>query len=326
MWNGTSYWMAVSVSQQPFRAHSNDLLTWTIDACEYSIGLGPVHIQPGNLRLNTVSSSIAYLESDDFGKTWSQYYPGGNASDVVFANGKYVGCFSNYHIYSTDKKNWTSYTFYAASLNNGYSTIDFDGTYFKAAGNTGWSGTFPNAYSFKSSNPNGASYWAIDANTVPVSNFKYVGTHWFGNYYLYNNGSSSYALIVDGLTQSLAGSNPTASAWRDYAYGNGTYVAVGDSGNLYTTTDPSVGSNWVKRTTYNLTNINGLEIKRVAFGNGVFVAVGNYLCNYSYDNGVTWQYAPFPSNVALAGMVWNGSKFIAISTVGSVYTLVPPPP
>jgi hypothetical protein len=59
---------------------------------------------------------------------------------------------------------------------------------------------------------------------------------------------------------------PQARALSSITYGNGTFVAVGGSGTILTSTD---GIDWIRQSTADPTSLFG-----VAFGNGNFVAVG----------------------------------------------------
>jgi len=92
---------------------------------------------------------------------------------------------------------------------------------------------------------------------------------------------------IDDKTMAIIGSN----SWNGIAYGNGKYVAVGDSGYTAYSTD---GVNWTQKQIVNFTSLN-----KIAFGNGKFVAVGKgteigstntYYGNIIYSSdGINWE-------------------------------------
>lgn len=76
-----------------------------------------------------------------------------------------------------------------------------------------------------------------------------------------------------GQTSPSPGSTWTLQTSASYplngvAYGNGTFVAVGEDGTILTSRD---GRNWTRQTSGTSKDLDG-----VAYGNGTFVAVGKY--------------------------------------------------
>jgi hypothetical protein len=71
------------------------------------------------------------------------------------------------------------------------------------------------------------------------------------------------------------------------AYGNGVFVAVGEYGTVFRSTN---GSSWTQVTQYPGAGQSSHDLKAVAFGDGRFIAVGNApSAYYSDDLGLTWQ-------------------------------------
>ena len=91
---------------------------------------------------------------------------------------------------------------------------------------------------------------------------------------------------TDGTTWTTRTSGFGTTTIRGVTYGDGLYVAVGDSGKLTTSTD---GTTWTTRTSgFASTNIKG-----VTHGDGLYVAVG--------DSGTmtTNSAVPFPTLLSL---------------------------
>jgi hypothetical protein len=98
------------------------------------------------------------------------------------------------------------------------------------------------------------------------------------------------------------------------AYGNGTYVAVGDSGTVLVSQD---GTQWsVVRSLTSLISFRG-----IVFGHGRFVAVGYYPAAKRYEgiilnslDGVTWNVSNIPAKSIslLAAVTYGKNLFVAV--------------
>lgn len=101
-----------------------------------------------------------------------------------------------------------------------------------------------------------------------------------------------------------------ADPLRSLAVGNGTTVAVGDASRILTSVDGGV--TWVEPAlddTYYL--------RSVAFGSGVFVAVG-YYCLLTSVDGLTWTSHDDFGN--LTGVAFGAGHFVAVGGNGQVVT------
>lgn len=149
---------------------------------------------------------------------------------------------------------------------------------------------------------------------------------------------------------------PQGNNLNAITYGNGLFVAVGDNGTILTSPD---GTTWTSRTsgttskiysvTYNGTNLfvaavdgnkvatssNGIDwavsntgmscqFYALAFGEGIFVAVGSDSCGqyyYTSANGLVWTYhsPQQPTGGILYGIAYGDTagKFVAIGESGS---------
>lgn len=114
-------------------------------------------------------------------------------------------------------------------------------------------------------------------------------------------GRGAFAISEDGLKWSLSGI-PTTLDLYDVAYGNGTYVVVGDAGAMFTSPD---GSQWTSRSS------NGIDLGGVAFGNGVFVSVNlNGAVSVSSD-GVAWSSGGTPISLFdFPGLDFLNNQFV----------------
>lgn len=94
-----------------------------------------------------------------------------------------------------------------------------------------------------------------------------------------NDGSVAHS--VDGLTWT-AHDVPGASSIQDVAYGEGVYVAVAFSENLYTSPD------LVTWTTRSIANSDADNFSNVEFGNGRFVAFKSFGVPALSEDGINW--------------------------------------
>jgi hypothetical protein len=95
-------------------------------------------------------------------------------------------------------------------------------------------------------------------------------------------------------------------------YGNGTFVAVGEPGSLYTSSD---GETWTWRNSG-----ENQSLGDVAFGGGAFVAVGGGGTILSSPDGVTWTWRNSGINQDLYGVVYGSNTFVAVGDQGSILT------
>ena len=90
--------------------------------------------------------------------------------------------------------------------------------------------------------------------------------------------------------------SPTANYLRGIVFGNNTFVAVGDSGNIVRSDN---GSSFDNVTSPVTTDLYG-----VGFGNSTFVAVGDNgtILRSTMDNGSSWDNATSPTPNQLRGV------------------------
>ncbi|MBO5319023.1 MAG: hypothetical protein J6B01_04345 [Ruminococcus sp.] len=124
----------------------------------------------------------------------------------------------------------------------------------------------------------------------------------------------SYTTIHLSQLPWTAGNGAGSNILRSVTYGNGKFVAVGNSGATYYSSD---GINW---TAGSGTESNTLY--SVAYGNGKFVTVGRgdeagYI-SYSED-GVTWSSGSEYGDYNFYSVTYGNNKFVAVGDTGVIY-------
>jgi len=105
---------------------------------------------------------------------------------------------------------------------------------------------------------------------------------------------------------------------KDVTYGNGRFIAVGENGAIFTSSD---GLNWSAPI-----SVKGNTLNAVTSNDSLFVAVGGDSFRgengtiLTSPDGVNWseQFSPIPE--ALNGVTWNGSLFVAVGDSGTIIT------
>ena len=98
--------------------------------------------------------------------------------------------------------------------------------------------------------------------------------------------------------------NYTTNNLNDITYGNSTFVAVGNSGNILTSSD---GTSWDNRTSGTSNDLNG-----VSYENSTFVAVGENGTIVTSSDGITWTSLFFgftTDNISTAKLTVSNSSY-----------------
>jgi hypothetical protein len=137
-----------------------------------------------------------------------------------------------------------------------------------------------------------------------------------GKFLTTNGTAESWGTVTSPITWTPRYTHPTNLEFTSIATNNSTiYVAVGLSGTLVSSTDSGV--TWATRTSGFSTN----AINSVAFGNGIFVAVGAAGTITTSTDGVTWTART--SNVStneLFYVAYLNSNFVAVGNGGNAGT------
>ncbi len=108
-----------------------------------------------------------------------------------------------------------------------------------------------------------------------------------------------------------AGTNQQTTIRGLAALGN-AYAAVGDSGNIYTSTDRT---NWVKQTSGTTSSL-----RSISAGTSNFVAVGASGRILTSPDGTNWTIQTSPTANTLAAVCYGEGQFVAVGTSGTTLT------
>ncbi len=205
----------------------------TLPAAWLSAGTATVNCVVSDMKggTNVVSQNVVLSDPlDNWVKRATGIGPTTNLNDICLGNGRLVAVGTKATTaYSDDGTNWTVHASGNVFMGNVYfEGVVHDGSQFVAAGLD---------YDFDA--PAG---WEQVIFTSPD------GSYWTQQY------------------QSDDGSG-TPVSFNDIAFGNGTYVAVGDNGTIV---NSSNGTSWSAATSGTATDLQG-----ISYGDGVFVAVGD---------------------------------------------------
>jgi photosystem II stability/assembly factor-like uncharacterized protein len=119
---------------------------------------------------------------------------------------------------------------------------------------------------------------------------------------------------VDGITWGPKTSG-TSMYLNGVTYGNSTFVAVGDHGTILISPD---GGTWTPRTAYSGTTDN---LSGIAYGNGIFVAVGDWKTVLTSPDGYTWIARTLGTFSLFPYAVWFGNgTFVSVGVSGDIFT------
>jgi len=118
----------------------------------------------------------------------------------------------------------------------------------------------------------------------------------------------------DGTTWTTRTSGFGTTPIRGVGYGDGLYVAVGDSGTLTTSTD---GTTWTTRTS----GFGSTIIRGVTYGDGLYVAVGYSGKLTTSPDGTTWttRTSGF-GTTAIRGVGYGDGLYVAVGNSGTLTT------
>lgn len=121
---------------------------------------------------------------------------------------------------------------------------------------------------------------------------------------------ASSSQVGSGFTWSEHTSIANTHTLQKVLFANDLWVAVGNSGDIFTATDAK--DTWTSRsisTSYNFYS--------VAYGNGVWVVVGNNGTNdavYTSTDAITWTARSFPSSILPRSIAFANGIFVCVGT------------
>ena len=116
---------------------------------------------------------------------------------------------------------------------------------------------------------------------------------------------------ADGISWTASGVSSTATPnLNAVAFGNSVYVAVGEGGTIYSSSDASI---WNERKSNIATNINDVN-----FVSGRFVAVGVGGFIATSTDAITWTTRDSPSSQNLNAVAFGSSKYVIVGDAGTI--------
>jgi hypothetical protein len=182
---------------------------------------------------------------------------------------------------STDSFNWTTTTATSTTWN----AVTFGNGTFVIGGTNGNMMTTPDATTFTLRSP-GAG---VVTNALTFGNGLFVAGG--------NNGVIYTS--QDGITWTSRTSGFGSTPIRGLTFGGGLFVAVGDTGIISTSPD---GITWTVRKT------GGSALNSVAFGNGLYAAVGSFSLFTSPD-AITWTDLSATPGPGMNSATWRSITF-----------------
>ena len=128
-------------------------------------------------------------------------------------------------------------------------------------------------------------------------------------------GKSTWYSTDKGVTWQQGGDLPESIRSESSTFGDGVFICIG-SDNSYAYISNDNGQTWQKGGEIGSSKVG------IAYGNGVFVVVGNNDIRYSTDKGVTWHQSTIPANINYYTVTYGNNKFVAVgsSDNGIVYS------
>ena len=174
-------------------------------------------------------------------------------------------------------------------------------------------------YAYFMTSPDGISW------TEPLSPYHLVGSA-FIRAVTYGNGifiavgyHSTYGIVLkstDGINWTPGNSDTqhslTVPKLDAAAYGNGQFVAVGESGTVLTSPD---GTTWTERNSGTTRDLNG-----VTYGNGTFVVVGSPGIIITSSDGINWIVQGSGTPYDLTGITSGNGISVAVGHRGTILT------
>ena len=248
----------------------------------------------------------------------------GGGKGIIFVDGKYYLLSESPAkvCVSEDLENWTEY-----QLNSSYlkpANITYGNGIFII---TGGSSTSTDTWFYRSTDGinwtpikiNTGSSFGINSNSVKFINNRFVallGIYWYRT----ENGNQIRTKTENWFYESTNGINWTKHQLvvessenldqMDIDYAKGTYVRVGSTGSIYTSTNLD---NWTRRTSE-----TNLKLVGISYGKGQFVVTGDKGTILTSSNGVNWTKQDSTTDSYLIGSQYANGMYIACGYNGVV--------
>jgi hypothetical protein len=270
-----------------------------------------------SLPLNHIAVALVWLavlfSRDAFAgplDTWQTVTLSANAqksaNDMIFVNGEFwAACGTGKIQHSANGSAWTVVQTPATSH---LTSITFANGRYVAVG-----------YFFSILSSTDGATWTLHSQDLSNSNGAYQQVIYANGKFLAVGGKGQAQVSVDGVNWMPANMNFPDFYAEGVAFGNGTYVTVGDgasSGTNNVMTSPD-GLVWTKRNPGVTT-----ALESVAFGKGIFVATGWNNTILSSPDGITWtkRAVTLPSSGRFWSVAFTNGSFIAYGQGGRLFS------
>ena len=241
----------------------------------------------------------------------------GNGKDIIYAEGKFWFAHSSPCgiAYSDDLINWHDYNFDADKISS-TENLAYGNDLFVVSGN---SGSTDKTYFLVSKDGAEWEYKILDtgenfsmnSNTCKFVNNRFV---LITGYYNYNTVTGIRNYTVTQFFETINGNEmvkheykyvgPENTSMMDIAYGNGIYVAVGDTGTIIVSHDLE---NWTRIDSGTKNKLVG-----VTFGRNLFVITGENGVILTSKDGFNWTSQTSPTNSYLIRSRYGNGIFVAV--------------
>ncbi|HMJ91006.1 MAG TPA: hypothetical protein VK530_14385, partial [Candidatus Acidoferrum sp.] len=221
-----------------------------------------------------------------------------NFHDIIFSNGMFVAVGTSTNMTcSTDGVSWINraVTGTPAFTGGAWNSITYGNNTFAVAGSRPIVAVSTNGIGWTASGFSGL----VSSATFGERWFCFTTTNFFS--------APPVGAIYIGTNVSLAGltqTNVSGAVWKGSAYGNRRFVCVAENGTTMMSTN---ATNWLRSST-GVSNMN-----RVAFGLGMFVAVGASGAIVTSNDGLSWTQRVSNSSANFTAITFGDGRFVAIS-------------
>ena len=275
-------------------------ISWTMRSTSSSLAMEDVAYGNGKyVAVGGYPNNERLISTD--GITWTTQLPATGTSynlyDITYGNGQFVAVgYYGAVLTSPNAMTWTKRDIGLLETMQG---VVYANNQFVTVGTSIRRSTDGATWQATSA-PDGQS----NLSSVAYGNGRYVT---FGN--SYNNGSTAQLLVsTDGVTFNRT-EFPNYPAPSDVAFGQGLFASVDYYGNILTSPD---GIAWTFRKL-------GSSYKAIVYGKNRFVAVGMALPIVS-TNGLTWTPASTQPPTGLIDIAYGNGLFVAVGSNGVICT------
>ncbi|MCU1363871.1 MAG: hypothetical protein JWM55_1699 [Acidimicrobiaceae bacterium] len=238
--------------------------------------------------------------------TWQTYpVPSGSWQTVAYGDGQYVALSSATanpeEIVSTNGTDWTA----VAGPTGEWTDVIFDQGRFVAVGSLGQIATSTNG-----------TQWTLVWNHRPwdLTSIAYGN----GHFVAVDSAVGSTLISANGVDWGLYPPLGNGLKWGAVVFGNGTFVALDDSGAGYVATSV-YGYVWALHQYSPARDVTG-----ATFGCGEFVAPenspGTSIGSLSSSTGATWSVSPVPTNSTAnwSDVAYGAHRFVEVNSAGNI--------